>query len=359
MSKAGRTAALLTALALVGAMAAVTDAASPRPPKNLKKVGDHWTPWTPPQPAEGDYIIEKDDTFWDLSGSWQGDPYLWPQIWEQNRYVLDSHWIYPGDPLKRPASPTVVPEGELPPVEEEAANGHEPATPAPVMAPIVDLVDAHCSGSITPEPPDTDLRIVGRELEREHVAEGDVVYLSQGRNQGLDAGDELAVVRTGESVVQHPDSKAPLGRFVRRLGKVRVLAAQADTAIGVIVESCDAMHDGDQLLPWEEDTIPRVSSFPAFERYDVEPTGGTPGTVVAMRDDITWAGTGHVIYTDLGSESGVEAGDVIVLYREGTSGPRRMLGQAVVFRVDETTSAAKIIDSVREVGVGDEVESLR
>ena len=28
-----------------------------------------------------------------------GDPYLWPQIWERNQYVLDAHWIYPGDPL--------------------------------------------------------------------------------------------------------------------------------------------------------------------------------------------------------------------------------------------------------------------
>ena len=30
---------------------------------------------------------------------WLGDPYLWPQVWDENRYILDSHWIYPGDPI--------------------------------------------------------------------------------------------------------------------------------------------------------------------------------------------------------------------------------------------------------------------
>ena len=31
-----------------------------------------------------------------------GNPYLWPQIWDQNRYITDAHWIYPGDPLIMP-----------------------------------------------------------------------------------------------------------------------------------------------------------------------------------------------------------------------------------------------------------------
>ena len=72
------------------------------PPKPLRLVGDHWTPYDPPtELPEGVtvHMIEAGDTLWDLAARYLGDPYLWPQIWEHNPYILDSHWIYPGDPL--------------------------------------------------------------------------------------------------------------------------------------------------------------------------------------------------------------------------------------------------------------------
>ena len=72
------------------------------PPKNLKLVGDHWTAWDPPPVVEEGadvYIIQSGDTLWDLAEQFYSDPYLWPQIWERNQYILDAHWIYPGDPL--------------------------------------------------------------------------------------------------------------------------------------------------------------------------------------------------------------------------------------------------------------------
>ena len=87
----------------------------PYPPKDLKLVGDHWTAWDPPTPGADDYIIQRGDTLWDLAQTWLDDPYLWPQIWDENRYITDSHWIYPGDPLVIPGRPTVVPDGGPPP----------------------------------------------------------------------------------------------------------------------------------------------------------------------------------------------------------------------------------------------------
>jgi hypothetical protein len=103
-----------------------------------------------------------------------------------------------------------------------------------------------------------------------------------------------------------------------------------------------------------------TSGLPRFDRYDVEPTGGKQGEVVATRDPITATGTGHIIYTDFGQDSGVTPGDVITLYRDGEEGtPRRMIGQAVVLSVEPTTSMAKITAAVREAEVGDRVETRR
>ena len=119
----------LTAFAVVSQMVMAADGstgASTRPPKNLKQVGDHWTPWEPPQPTSESYAIQSGDTLWSLAGKWLGDPHLWPQIWDQNRYILDSHWIYPGDPLAVPGKPTVVPpEGPTPSAENQPPAGDQ------------------------------------------------------------------------------------------------------------------------------------------------------------------------------------------------------------------------------------------
>src|SRR6185369_11253841 len=83
------------------------------PPKNLRKVGDHWTPYAPPDPesfAPGAtvHIIVPGETLWGLADITYNNPWLWPQLWNENRYILDSHWIYPGDPLLLPPRPVVV-----------------------------------------------------------------------------------------------------------------------------------------------------------------------------------------------------------------------------------------------------------
>ena len=93
----------LTVFALLGtvAFAGVALEAADTPPAHLKLVDGHWTAWDPPPTPEGAkvHIVVPGDTFWDLAAANLGNPYLWPQIWEKNQYILDAHWIYPGDPL--------------------------------------------------------------------------------------------------------------------------------------------------------------------------------------------------------------------------------------------------------------------
>src|SRR5687767_5513781 len=77
---------------------------SSRPPKNLHKVGDHWTAYNPPDPATypanaRTHTIVSGDTLWDLAQTYYGNAYLWPQLWESNTWITDAHWIYPGDVL--------------------------------------------------------------------------------------------------------------------------------------------------------------------------------------------------------------------------------------------------------------------
>jgi len=365
-------AAAVVVVALVAISTGVQAQSSTRPPQNLKKVGDHWTPWDPPEPAPGAYIIQKGDTLWDLAGTWLGDPFLWPQIWDENRYVLDSHWIYPGDPLVIPGKPTVVGEGETGEEEEAppevAVVPPEPSEPPPPvkpmpepkpLVPVADARDIYCSGYIDPEHEYSSLWVVGSELEHEHRGEGDVIYVSQGRNQGIKAGDTMLIQRETNPVV-HPLTGQRLGSYIRRLGRARVMIAQDNTATAVIEMACEDIIDSDELVPWQEIPIPRRREMPPFDRYDVTPSGGVDGHVVTFAEPkSTIAGTGQVIFTDLGRASGVEPGAVLTLYRNQSELPRAMIGQAVVLTVEPLTSTAKITLSVRELEIGDNVEVVR
>lgn len=352
---------------------------STRPPKNLKQMPDgHWTPWDPPAAAPDaapGYVIQKGDTLWDLAGKWLGDPYLWPQVWDQNRYVLDSHWIYPGDPLNIPNKPQVVPP-EGPPAGEEGgpvADSETPAeeTPAasptssapsaplpPPLVPLADATDLYCSGYIDPDHSASETWIAGEEMERKEVADGDVVYLNRGTAQGVAAGQELAVIRQGGPVF-HPVTGQDLGSMILRLGKLRILAAQENTSIAVVAMACTSMHASDEIVPWTALEAPATRSLPPFDRYAVDPSGGEQGYVVTAKDDLVATGQGHVIYTDLGSAAGVKPGTLLTLYREAPELPRRMIGRAVVLTVGDGTSAAKVVQTVREVHNGDRVEVYR
>src|SRR5512146_2715176 len=75
-------------------------------------IAPHWSKYTyPTSIPEGAsyYIIVRGDTLWDLSKRFLNSPFLWPQIWNENRYVKDAHWIYPGDPLVIPRVQVVAP----------------------------------------------------------------------------------------------------------------------------------------------------------------------------------------------------------------------------------------------------------
>ncbi len=408
------------------------------PPKNLKKVGDHWTPYDPPDPESFPkdatlHIIVPGDTLWDLADLAFGNPYLWPQIWNENRYILDSHWIYPGDPLLLPARPTVVsevvPQGQegAPPVElavpppapaadetqeqdeapEEAltaeAPEEEPAAPArqtsapmpdagahaprsvPKIEPLADEHDIRCSGYIARHDNKADYFIASQEEESKiSLTEGDIIYMNRGQENGhVEPGTEYSiVVRIG--AVEHPVTHKRLGIYYKRLGTVKVLAYQEYTAVGEITVACDDIRAGYDLVPLTVTPLP-AKPAPAFSRIAPIDPDKPSGYIVHMEDNVARAGTGTTVDIDLGFDDGLKAGDFLMVfvqpeprvsykplkadYMWGNTHlyapethvdyknalPQKVIGQGVVLMTEKHTATVKIIQSVREIEIGDSV----
>lgn len=355
------------------------------PPKNLKLVEGHWTPYDPVMPPEGVqvHIIKAGDTLWDLAQSYYGDPYLWPLIWDANRYITYSHWIYPGDPLGVPPKPTVVaetgvaepapePEPEQPsemvreepapevPFKREGEGAASKKVARPSLMPVAEETELLCASQLYERFDPAPLTVMAVEdPERTMNASGDIVYLSAGSDLGIQPGAEYTVLRP-EGTVNHPDTGNPTATFVRRLGRLRAIAVHANATTAEIVVACDAVQVGDFLVPYRELPIPMVERIPLRTIATPYPSGPS-GTVIIMDSlDATIAAQGQTVGIDLGHRDGLTAGDRVLFWRPGSAAnePRRIVAQGVVLLTQGGGSTVKILESRSEVRIGDKAEIL-
>ena len=360
--------------------------AADQPPTNLQMVGDHWTAWDPPSEfPEGSevYVIERGDTLWDLSNQFYGDPYLWPQLWERNRYVMDAHWIYPGDPL--------VVGVEVTPIEDVADMGDDGddeggldedeshlETALSALVPLGSEDDIYCGGYITPSKQEFDYTIIGSEFafsghqtststlvksieEKSYVLNltlGDVVYVSGGRETGLLPGGVYSIVRP-EGAVEHPTKRKKMGQFNRYLGRVRILSVQEDSAIAEIAHACHSIELGDYLKPFMPEPVPlaRLSGLVGVNNpVPSEALVDAPLIILADMGNVS-LGQGHVVYIDRGTVDDLAPGDLYTIYRATPKGlPPLMIGELAVLSVGEEASLAKILASRYTVHVGDRLD---
>jgi len=378
---------------LVAGLAAPALIAADRPPAQLHLVGDHWTAWNPPTTfPEGAQIhtVVAGDTLWDLAGKYLGNPYLWPQIWEKNQYVLDAHWIYPGDPLvvgievagAEEAGATMAEAGEE--GEGSEGEGEDAAADvgrgrANVPVPLGSESDIYCTGFVGPLDEGFGWSIVGSEHDvlapdlnvhttargvygdvgavKYKLALGDVVYLDGGRAAGLSPGLVLEAIEAGRKL-RHPVTHEVVGRVYDRRGRVRVLSVQQDGAIAEIVQSCDGMRVGSVLRAFEPEPVPlarrtvlRSVNDPTLEDLSEAPV------ILTGAVDLIALGQDHVVYIDRGADDDVLPGDLFTIYRLNREGrPPVVLGELAVLSAQGHSAVAKILESRFPIYAGDRLE---
>ncbi|MFB0519164.1 MAG: LysM peptidoglycan-binding domain-containing protein [Acidobacteriota bacterium] len=326
------------------------------------------------------HIVVKGDTLWKLAAQYLGDPTLWKLIWEANpeltepnRLVVGQKLVIPSPP-KPPAPPEekVVPpekpEEEIvtpeKPEEEMAPPAKEVEAPPPpritrppvALEPVANQTDMYCAEIVLPKSGGHEIQIVGaEEAGTVGLAEGDIVYLNQGSAFGLRPGDQLAVLRDERSII-HPKTGGKLGVAVSQLGVVQVLVTETNSAIARVISSCAVIELNDWLRPFVQVPVPLSAKIPPPEKFVPIAEGDTIGYIVSVKDDMVNFGEGNIVNIDLGKEDGVAPGDIYYIFRGATEQKIAIiLGQLVVLMVEEKTATGKVIYSLQELEVGDQV----
>jgi LysM repeat protein len=360
--------------------------ASTRPPRNLHKVGDHWTPYNPPDPStyppsSKTYKIVRGDTLWALGAKFYGNAYLWPQLWESNTWVTDAHWIYPGDTLlvagetgaatastgtggTTTVHPEVTPQAGTP--EGTAMT----AQAGPVLGPPVPLggeADIFCYGYIgDPDEPmpnsvasfeDVETKYLpGAKRQDMGAAVPDIIFIDGGTSSGIVAGETYIIVSRGE-LVTNPHTKAVIGRQYGYQAQVKILCATETRATAIVSQSCQDIRVGDRLKPLPSVPIPLVR-IAALPTVCDPPSGRTTGFIVKAKDYEYILGEGSLVEVNLGKDEMVQPGDFLTVFRDSTvpGAPRQLLGEIGVLTAENHTATAKIVRMRYSMEVGDRVE---
>lgn len=368
-------------LVLAPAVFAAPRKAATRPPKKLHLVGDHWTPYNPPDPATFPasakvHTIVRGDTLWDLASTYYGNAYLWPQLWEANTYITDAHWIYPGDPLlvegeagSGDVSATTGVSGDSTTTGgvEQGSGAMTAEMRASAPFPLGSEADILCWGYLGhPDEPMPNRVVSFEDVETKHtrmtmsqdigVATGDIVYIEGGTSTGLTPGETYLVVKRDE-IIRHPKTHEIIGRHYDYRGQMRILCATEDQATAIVTQACSDIHLGDRLKPMPALPIPLVR-LTDMTTVCTPPSGKTAGFIVNSKDNRLALGVGAVIQINLGADDFVQPGDFLTVFRENPveGNPRQLLGEIGVLTAENHTATARVVRMRYAMRVGDRVE---
>jgi len=201
---------------------------------------------------------------------------------------------------------------------------------------------------------------------RIRAAANDMVYINRGKLNGVAKGDRYQVFRiSGE--VNHPVTGDYLGHKVLIVGVLEVRDVQERTSNALIIEAFQDIGVGSSRF-YGLESYDRIMPEIALDKHiDLKPTDKeVSGFIVSTREKRITIADNEIVYLDIGSEKGVEVGNVFNIFRPNrevpdpevgdmVALPDLRIGQLVVVRATATTSTAFVTETRQEVRIGDKV----
>jgi hypothetical protein len=317
------------------------------------------------------YVVQPNDTMWDISRRFLNSPYYWPKIWERNQFIINPKLIYPGDVINLyPESEKLMPT----PMETVPKIGEEKPGSATGPTEEVQIVrdesgrvkkvtyqETAGTGWIETGAFEKAGKIVKTREDHTYVATDDHVYVNVGGATGVKEGDIFSVFEIAQ-MIRDPRTHKKIGYKILNNGEIKIVKLLPNTAEAEIVRSYFEMELGDYIQPYTPPLSTEVSVMTVNKKAE--------GSILASRNDSPTFAQFNVIYINLGKKDGVENGTLLEVYLPGdkvaaakkmgkktnkTVLPDRVIGNIVVIDAREKTSVGFIVESSQEFEIGQRV----
>ena len=117
--------------------------------------------------------------------------------------------------------------------------------------------------------------------------------------------------------------------------------------------SFDSIAKGSLLAPYQEPTL--IYSVPKNDGRAID------GLIIDVVDSRSLNGSLDMLYLDKGSNDGVKPGDRFIIFLDALKKgfPRKIIGDALVVLVKDTTATALVKNSTDAIVKGDRVELIK
>ncbi|MBT8357742.1 MAG: LysM peptidoglycan-binding domain-containing protein [Desulfobacterales bacterium] len=317
------------------------------------------------------YTVKKGDTLWDLSQKFSNTPYLWPDLWSDNSDITNPHLIYPGQRIRlfrrrdiekesKPVIQEKTIETKAPPLEVEPEEVPVIVTQEiPEAKPVsktyryraIDSVGFIKRKALTPEGV-----IFKVKEDKLLISEGDIVYISQNKNNPLIPGGKYTVYRTLEPLYDQTT-----GRYIGiqhfLLGIVEITNTAPRFAIAKVTQSFSNMQVNDKLMPYKRRSANIVQQ---------ESKEGLLGKIIIAEKHSILIGDNTTAFINRGEDHGIKPGQQYSIFYQETSSivpasrskislDAVIFGELIVLHTEKTTSTVYITSTNRQVAPGSKI----
>ncbi len=249
------------------------------------------------------YTVQEGDTLWDLSQRFSDSPWLWPDLWQENKQIPNPHWIYPGERIRlfhrkdvEIFAPKPVDIKKEPAVQAEA----------PKEQPYYYYSPINRVGFMRKMPLNPRGVIFQSKENKQMISVGDLVYVKQMGSMSLKPGSKYTTYRTF-GPIKDEKTKTVIGTQHYLTGVVEVSKVEPRFAVARVIQSYRTIAVDDLLMPFEKRS-PKV--------YLTESKPGLKGSVVISEAHGTISGDNHILFIDKGSVDGVKRGQLYQVYSQ-------------------------------------------
>lgn len=291
------------------------------------------------------YTVQKGDTLWGLSQRFAASPWVWPELWEENKQIANPHLIYPGQKLRL--------------MRKKGAAGAEAGGGAETDFIHYYYASIDHVGFIRRDPVAPHGTIFKlRDRARTMISQGDIVYVKPEGQAALRVGERHTIFRTSDPIT-HRDTKELLGTQHLLCGVLEITQREPEYAVAKVVAAYRPIQLNDQLMPYVR-RPPRIPIAPS--------TPGIEAVIVKPEEKNEMVAETNIAFIDRGGRHGIRPGQIYsIYYRDvhelGTpKTPRKVAtpvdyGELLILHVEENTATVLITNSEKEFFAGTRVRT--